>query len=514
MIAATGTPAVLAPRTVQSARDALQTLAASSLHRQFMRAVLEASSAESELDGDAVVAGPLVALRDADTLARALGIADSASRQVRAGGVALELPTPVTELWHLAQSLADPERVALDALLRRATNPFEALATWPLEELFSAEESEQLRAMTSDGDATAQELRFVCVIAKFTRLCNLRCSYCHDWRSGPDQEMSFAVQSHLFRALLGDPSHAKVDVVWHGGEPTIIGRRGFLRVLALQRWFKRPRQAVANIVQTNATRIDAGWASLLARYRFRVGVSIDGPADLHNQSRPTVGQRPSFPRVQRGLRQLTAAGIAPQVLMVIGQAQLELGATAIVRFLAAEGVTAVGFIAVRPTAGERHDGEAYLERSQFARFLLEADAARREIDEPWLAIREVDAAVDALRGRQPRFCELQGNCVGRFFSIEPTGAVAHCDKFVGDASYTLGSVLVDDFETFRSGARVTALADDAAAALEPVRSCPHFELCQGWCPHEHYMADRYDESSAGDCCGLAELFDGLALRLG
>ena len=145
---------------------------------------------------------------------------------------------------------------------------------------------------------------YICVIAKFTRLCNLRCVYCHDWRSGPGQTMPFAVQSALFRNLLACPDHAAVDVVWHGGEPTLLGKHEFHRILALQRWYGLPGQRINNIVQTNGTRLTPEWVELLKRYRFRVGVSLDGPPEVHDRSRPSVGGRATSMDVKRGLRLL------------------------------------------------------------------------------------------------------------------------------------------------------------------------------------------------------------------
>ena len=60
------------------------------------------------------------------------------------------------------------------------------------------------------------------LIIKATRLCNLRCTYCTDWRDGPDQTMAFEVLASLVSAALKDPDHDSVEFIWHGGESTLL----------------------------------------------------------------------------------------------------------------------------------------------------------------------------------------------------------------------------------------------------------------------------------------------------
>lgn len=391
-----------------------------------------------------------------------------------------------------------------------------------LERLFSAEEATVLRSLQQDwpavlpprvgiGPGRAASYRgYACVIAKLTRLCNLRCVYCHDWRSGPNQSMPFRVQAALFEKLLARSEHGAVDVVWHGGEPTLLGKRGFLRLLALQQLFRRPGQQIQNILQTNATTLDDDWCRLLARYKFKVGVSLDGPLELHDEARPFAGGRPSSGAVRRGLAALRGNGLITTTLLVVSPETVALGAAAIVRFLQEEGLTSVAMLPVRPEVRPEGAAGPYLSREEYTRFLLDVDRARRERPHPWLAVRELDAAIQALEGRGPGHCELLGGCVGAFFSVEPDGTVRHCDKFGEDPDYTLGNILTHDFEEIRAAARTRSLAAANEQADAVYRSsCRFYDTCKGWCPHERYVAARADASFNDSCCGLGPLFEGL-----
>ncbi len=398
----------------------------------------------------------------------------------------------------------------------------EELPVHALESLFTSEEVALLRSpreagpvilppSVETGPGRAATYRgYVCVIAKLTRLCNLRCVYCHDWRSGPNQTMPFQVQAALFEKLLACAGHAAVDVVWHGGEPTLLKKRGFLRLLALQQLYRRPGQRIQNILQTNATTLDDDWCRLLARHGFKIGVSIDGPTALHDEARPFAGGRPSSTAVRRGLAALRRHGVPVTALLVVSRETVDLGAEAIVRFLQEEGLTSVAILPVRPEVRPEGISGHYLSRDEHARFLLDVERARRAHPVPWIFVRELDAAINALEGRGPGHCELLGGCVGAFFSVEPDGTVRHCDKFGDDPAFTLGNVLTQDFDEIRAAGLTRRLAAGNDEADEVYRSsCAFYDTCKGWCPHERYVASRADAAFDSSCCGLAPLFEGL-----
>jgi uncharacterized protein len=499
------------------------TFAAANPYRPLLLRLADLARHPGELPPDEAVADRLVYLAAPSRLDRAFRATKQRARLTAAG---VDLPSPAEEIRRFASGLEVEEQRALDVLLRRALDPWEALATWPLETLFSPDEARRIRASrypsgAEQPDAQAPPARlanqhyrgWVCAIVKVTRLCSLRCTYCNDWRAGPGQTMTFDVQLQLVRHLLDPRDHDAVDLVWHGGEPTLLGRAGFLRLLMLQRWFRREGQQVRNIVQTNAVGVDEEWARFLARYRFHVGVSVDGPAHVHDRMRARSNGKGALHQVLGGIRLLRAAGADVSVLVVIGEAQLAIGAPGLVEFLQSERLTRVGLLPVHPAAGAVREGQAYLTPRRYARFLLEVDQARTASPEPWIAVREIDAALRALHGKQAGLCKLNGGCVGAFYSIEPDGTVMHCDKFAGDPTYVVGNVMTDTFGGIRRSERHDMLIAEASAAVTHREECPHIRFCRGWCPHEDYLARRYDPDYDSGCCGLSDLFAGLASRL-
>ena len=126
-------------------------------------------------------------------------------------------------------------------------------------------------------------------------VCNLDCSYCFflskemlypgqplpDGR-GPARDLPPAVD----RGAHGSP---EVTIAWQGGEPTLMGVEFFRRSVELAEGLLRPGQRAAYTIQTNGTLIDEEWAAFFAEHDFLVGVSIDGPRELHDAYRVNKG---------------------------------------------------------------------------------------------------------------------------------------------------------------------------------------------------------------------------------
>jgi uncharacterized protein len=350
-------------------------------------------------------------------------------------------------------------------------------------------------------------------IMKATRLCNLRCSYCNDWRSGPGQTMSFEVLARSIALALSSPGHDRVLFDWHGGEPTVLPRSFYERALFLQARFRRPGQPVANTVQTNATLVDDEWASFFARHDFVVGVSIDGPPDVHDRYRRDVDGRATFARVSAGIALLRARKVRFSVICVIDRASLERGPDAIFDFFLEQGINhyALNFVmpAADPDAAAGTHVEHYVTPDEMCAFLIGLYDRWRHHGDERIQIRELNALRRAVAGEYPGPCTFSGGCFGTVFRIEPNGDVHHCDYFGDDPRYRWGNVLESDFATMRRGVALLDVKAQNRAALTRLATCPEYRYCRGWCPHARYTSARHDPDHSDDCCGLRPLIEHL-----
>ena len=347
------------------------------------------------------------------------------------------------------------------------------------------------------------------LIVKATRLCNLRCSYCHDWRAGKNQTMDFSVMAKTIASALSDPENDAVEFIWHGGEPTVLPFSFYEKVLYVQSLFQRPGQMVTNLIQTNGTRITIHWAQFLHDNKFLVGISLDGPPEIHDRNRRYASGKSSFRDVVSSIATLRKYSIPISVLMVINDDALKMGPKTIFDFFLDLDIKSYGLLPATPAnlpntiAGTIIPG--YVDPPSMCKFLIELYDIWRRHGDSTIRIRELETIIHSLQGDISSYCTLAGGCIGNYFMVEPNGTIMHCDLFEGDSRYNLGNILNDDFTAMRKGNQLKTLYVANMKELEQMRTCEEFSICNGWCPHERYLSSRHNLSHKTSCCGLKEL---------
>ncbi|MBI4617470.1 MAG: radical SAM protein [Planctomycetes bacterium] len=321
--------------------------------------------------------------------------------------------------------------------------------------------------------------------------------------------MSFEVLARLVAAALREPSHEAVDFMWHGGEPTLLPIRFYEKALYLEARFRRPGQLVANRMQTNGTRVTGEWVRFWRANDFSIGLSLDGPPELHDLSRPDAGGRGTSGLVTDALHRLEDGGVPFTVLVVLDEPALILGAERFLAWLVERRIRRVALLAAHPKPGARADPgvrpAGYPERRRVTEFLAALYDRWLEHGDAGIWIRELASLRSRIEGERPAVCTMAGGCLGSFFQIEPGGAISHCGYFAGDTDHALGHIATSNFGEIAHGEALGRLREAEALRLDRLRGCPEFSVCRGYCPHERYLAGRFDPGTTEGCCGLAPL---------
>lgn len=425
-------------------------------------------------------------------------------------------------LYREGGRLSGDERSAFEVVLLRALAPLSALVTVPPAQLFTQEELKKLHEIEVDAGSPppvnllqspgkAMNYRgYLCVILKVTRLCNLRCVYCHDWSDSKETTMSYDQLLRVIQQALSG-NRSAVDFVLHGGEPLMMGRKRFIRYLALQSYLARPNQKVRNHIQSNGTMLDKKWLSLLKLFNIKVSISLDATAEIHKHSRPFASGEQSWERARASVERAREEGLLSGVLMVVTQAVLNMGAKELYRRLQSENILSICLLAERPGFGM----ETGIQQKDYVEFLAAFAKERSRSPKPWIGVREIDAISALLQAKPSGFCELAGSCVGSFVTVEANGDVAHCDKYVGDPAFIAGNLNDQSLDEILMGEPMSRIASRSYTGCEGYSECKYQGLCQGWCPHERYVND---DSRSSNCCGLSPLFETMeslmTLRMG
>lgn len=434
----------------------------------------------------------------------------------------LREPVLVTLAQHLdrfAETLTEQERLALSALLNLASanNPFSVLAKEPAEALLNQHEIELYRRLQEEPPSGGAGLRrTMVVVMKATRLCNLRCTYCHFWREGPNQVMDFEVLTRAIRDVLRSPGVQNIDFVWHGGETTLLPISYYRKAIWLQEQFRRPEQKVTNSLQTNGTNFTDEWLEFCRLYNVEIGVSLDGPPEVNDHRRVDPGGAPTSHRVKEGIRKLQAHCLNYGVLMVIDDEVVALGAERLLHYFLEIGVQRIGLLNVIPenTSAGVSLKRDYISWSRYVGFLQDLFRMWWPAYKDHIWIRELSDLIGKVQGKRAETCIFDGDCMGGFLTIEPSGDVSACDKYLGDEAYRFGNILNIDLADLSNSHQLHGARSSTGAAVDTLRDCPWFQVCQGACPHDRYIANRRGVSFEQGCCGLAPLISNIAEKLG
>ena len=377
------------------------------------------------------------------------------------------------------------------------------------------------------------------VVAKPTgAACNLDCQYCFFLSKEllydvPRQQMTEATGRTYVRRFLQASPDGEVTFLWQGGEPTLRGLPFYREVLRWCEEYRRPTQHVRHAMQTNGTLIDEQWASFLADNDVLVGVSVDGPAHMHDAYRLNRGGRGTHDMVVRGWRYLQDAQVRTNVLCTVNAANQdhpeevyhylrdELGARYLQLIPIVERVhhrdLATAEAGWRSTSGTRvlytQSGHAVTSRSvrpdAYGRFLTAVFEEWVGRDVGRVFVQDFDAALSALFGIYPS-CVHAPDC-GVNLAMEFNGDVYACDHWV-EPDWRLGNIHELSFGQLAATPTMRSFSRKKHEELSSqCRRCPVLSLCQGGCPKDRFATSRDGEEGQNYLCEGYESFYRAAL---
>lgn len=341
-------------------------------------------------------------------------------------------------------------------------------------------------------------------------ICNLDCEYCFFLTKealypGDRFRMADAVlEAYLGQLLDGHPD-GEVTVAWQGGEPTLMGLDFFRRAVAVAERRRRPGQHLQHTIQTNGTLLTDEWAEFLAEHRFLVGISIDGPPELHDRFRVDKRGRPTSDRVLQGLRHLQAHAVDINVLCTVHAAN-QSRPLDVYRYVRDElGLRHVQFIPIveRADATGFPEGDAVTERSvdppAWGRFLCAVfdEWVRRDVGEVFVQMFE--AALATWLGRPSSMCIFRETC-GEALALEHNGDVYSCDHFV-EPAHLIGNVATTHLADLVRSPMQVAFGQAKRDALPAYcRSCDVRFACNGECPKNRFVLTPDGEAGLNYLC--------------
>jgi uncharacterized protein len=332
------------------------------------------------------------------------------------------------------------------------------------------------------------------LILQPTPFCNIACDYCYLAERDSARFMSVEVVEATTRnAVASGLLGAEVDVIWHAGEPLVAPRAFYDEAIVGMARIAGPGIVPRHSIQTNGLLIDADWCELFRRHGIRVGVSLDGPAFLHDRHRRTRDGRPTHARVMQGIETLQRHGIEFDVIAVVTSDSLD-HPDAIIDFFLEAGIAEIGFN-VDEQEGVHRTSTLSGEDGRFERFLGRVFERAGEVAER-LRVREFEQAVARVAAGLPEttiagarlpanpqvlpFATTTVDWTGGFSCFSPE---LIDQRHPGYGGFVLGNVLQDSMLGALRTERFRSVFEDILAGVGACRNeCPYFSLCGGGAP--------------------------------
>lgn len=359
--------------------------------------------------------------------------------------------------------------------------------------------------------------------------CNLGCQYCFFlskeklYPAGESPLMTEPLLETYIRKLLVSSPGPQVHVAWQGGEPMLRGLDFFRRSVELANKYRRPHQTILHTIQTNGTLIDDAWAAFFKEHNYLVGISIDGPPELHNPYRVTKSSTGSFDDVRRGWRCLQKHHVETNILCTIHAANAD-HPLKVYRFfrdeLKAQYIQLIPIVerasertialANRGWSGPRgadrplytQDGNLVTERTvgaaQFGRFLISIFDEWVQRDVGKVFVTTFDVALGSWLG-QHNACIVSPTC-GNALVLEHNGDVYSCDHYV-EPGYLLGNLRRSPLKALVASEKQRRFGEAKFETLpDYCRKCPVLFACYGECPRNRFITAPTGEEGLNYLC--------------
>jgi uncharacterized protein len=347
-------------------------------------------------------------------------------------------------------------------------------------------------------------------------VCNLGCKYCfflskETLYPGSSFRMPDDLLEEYIRQYIQSQRVPEATISWQGGEPMLMGLDFFRRSVEYAEKYKKPDMTIQYTIQTNGTLLDDEWCKFFRENGFLVGLSLDGPRELHDAYRVDKGGNPTFDRVMRGLRLMQEHAVQFNILACVHAINAD-HPLEVYRFFRDEaGAEFIQFIAIVERDNETgfQEGNKVTDRSvgaeQYGSFLIGVfdEWVRRDVGGVFVQIFDVSLA--AWVGEPPSLCIFSPTC-GNALALEHNGDLYSCDHFV-EPGCLLGNIKEQPMIDLVASEKQRRFGLDKLNTLPLYcQKCSVRFACHGGCPKNRFIETPDGEPGLNYLCAGYKAF--------
>jgi uncharacterized protein len=342
--------------------------------------------------------------------------------------------------------------------------------------------------------------------------CNLRCSYCyyldkHKLYGGSSPHF---MTDEILETYIVQHIEAATDKVivfsWHGGEPTLAGLDFFRKVVSVQKKYLPEGYKIINGIQTNGTLLDDGWCRFFSEENFIIGISMDGPEELHDIFRRKADGGSSFSLVMRGWELLKKYNITSEVLCVLNSFNIR-QPLVVYNFFKSLGARFITFLPlVEPSPGSDEGVSPYsVDPLEYGEFLIKVFNEWMSRDIEVIRIQTFEEAVRTAFSQEHTLCIFKVTC-GGVPVVEHNGDFYSCDHYV-DKEHLVGNIRDKSLTELLDSPEQKAFGEAKYSTLPGYcLNCEVLEMCNGECPKNRFITTPEGEPGLNYLCKGYKLF--------
>ncbi len=355
-------------------------------------------------------------------------------------------------------------------------------------------------------------------------LCNLDCTYCFYLEKEKlyPGDNNFVMNDEVLESYISQYIESqnvpKISFSWQGGEPTLLGIEYFEKVIELQKKYAG-NKSIVNAFQTNGVLLNDDWCNFFKRNSLLVGLSIDGPEDLHNKYRPYKGDQPSFDKVIKGVELLNKHKVQFNTLTCVSKSN-EDKPQEVYEFLKSIGSRYMQFIPIVERKSNNDGEKLRLVKPNNNNAILtdwsvgaeEYGGFLKAIFDKWVRndvgkyfVQIFDVALESWHGVSQSLCVFKDTC-GTALALEHNGDLYSCDHYVYPDN-KLGNILDESMKKLVNSDKQQNFGDDKLLSLPKYcLNCDVRFACNGECPKHRFISTPEGEPGLNYLCAGYKLF--------
>lgn len=337
-------------------------------------------------------------------------------------------------------------------------------------------------------------------------VCNMDCVYCYylEKEYVYSSRKSFRMSDEVLEKYIAQQIEATTDTVilfaWHGGEPTLYGLDSFRKIVQIQRKYKPPGKEIINGIQTNGSLLNEAWCEFFAAEHFIIGISIDGPEEMHNRYRLTKDRRSTFRQTMRGYELLKQYQVTTEILCVVNASNVRqpLPVYRFFKTLDARYITFLPMVMRQPGAESGVTPET-VPSVEFGDFLCSVFDEWISRDIGKIKIQIIEEATRTAFNQEHTLCIFKKRC-GGVPVVEHNGDFYSCDHYV-DPDHLLGNIMNRSLSELLDSPEQNAFGQAKLDTLPQFcRQCEVRDMCNGECPKNRFILTPDGEKGLNYLC--------------